>query len=100
MYKLAEFRKSLEQKKHTIVINPKHISSWGRVYGSTARVRHYDESEKCNQLMSMAKDQRRDVETRLRFAKKAYAIKNKSEDEVKPIRDMMKRVNEMYNKPR
>ena len=92
MYKLAEFRKKLEQKNSFIQINQSSPS-------------RYEMMVRKISLMELAKDQSIDIEERLKSARKAAELSARIRRldlgcGVSQISSMMNRINEMYNKPR
>lgn len=92
MYKLAEFRKKLEQKNSFIQINQSRPSGYEMMVRKIS-------------LMELAKDQSIDIEERLISARKAAELSSRIRRldlgcGVSQISAMMNRINEMYSKPR
>ena len=93
MYKLAEFRKKIEQKKP---------SSWDKV-GSYPRLRLSVIKKECQSCNATGRHFFGLLKCKYCFDGYVNHIGSHIEernDDVKPLRDMMKRVNEMYSKPR
>jgi hypothetical protein len=93
MYKLAEFRKRLEQNKPS---SRDRVGSYSKLRLSVIK----NECQSCN-----ATGRHFFGLLRCQYCFDGYvnhigSYIEERNDDVKPIRDMMERINEMYNKPR
>lgn len=106
MYKLAEFRKKLEQRKNIITIPRSDIGRTFDLIRLEYKSRHLDGLASSIVNIGPLRNYiaiRKSVSCAgdaVLLNAKIKNIRNGREREIKPIRDMMKRVNEMYNKPR